>query len=315
MNQPRPTTFLSLRSWPGSWLEELREAAPGSTILQSRAPDDVLLERVEAVYGGVSRDRFAKMPNLRWLQTSSAGVEGALFPEMVESAVIVTNCRGVFSIFIAELAMAHLLALTSQVFAAAVRPDRRTWLYKPLHGFELYGSTAVIVGMGNIGSEVADRCRAFHMRVIGVDPVRKAAAGITLVRPERIDEVLPLADVVIITAPATTARKLFDRQRIFRLKRGAYLINSSRGSVVDTDALVEALKSGHLAGVGLDAVDPEPLPPDHPLWEMPNASITPHIGGNTDNVDRRRFLLVKENLWRFVRGLPLLNIVNKRRGF
>ena len=151
--------------------------------------------------------------------------------------------------------------------------------------------------------------------IIGVDPVRKAAAGVTLVRPDRIDEVLPRADVVFVTAPATTARKLFDRERLSRLKKGAFLINSSRGAIVDTDALVEALRTGHLAGAGLDSVDPEPLPPEHPLWDMPNVSNSPHIGGNTDALDRRRFLFVRENLFRFVRGVPLLNVVNKRRGF
>jgi len=315
MTDPRPVTFVSARNWPEEWLEELRQAAPGSRVIQSKGFEGAPLDEIEAVYGGVGRDLFPKMRKLRWIQTSSAGVEGALYPELIASPVVLTNCRGLFSIFIAELAMAHLLALTSQVFAAAVRPDRRTWLYKPLRAVELYGMTAVVVGLGNIGSEVADRCLGFRMRVIGVDPVRKAAAGVTLVRPERIDEVLPLAEVVFITAPATTARKLFDRARLFSLKKGAFLINSSRGPVVDTDALLEALRSGHLAGAGLDAVDPEPLPPDHPFWEMTNVSITPHIGGNTDTIDRRRMLFAKENLWRFVRGIPLLNVVNKQRGF
>lgn len=297
------------------WLDELREAAPGSAIIQTQAYEDVDLNAIDAVYGGVRKDLFVRLPNLKWVQTSSAGVEGVLYPEMVESPVVITNCRGLFSIFIAELAMAHLLALTSQLLAAAVRPDRKTWLYKPLRAVELYGMTAVVIGLGGIGSEVAARCNAFHMKVLAVDPVRKAAAGLTLVRPDRLDEVLPLAEVVFITAPATTARHLFDRDRLFRLRKGAFLINCSRGPIVDTEALLEALRVGHLAGAGLDAVDPEPLPPDHPFWEMTNVSITPHIGGNTDAIDRRRFLFVRENLWRYVRGLPLLNVVNKTRGF
>jgi len=296
-------------------MEELRAAAPGSTIFRPKSREGIDWASLDALNGGINKDILAKAARLRWFHSPAAGVEGYLFPEMVESPVVLTNSKGVYSIFIAELAMGHLLALTTQVHANTVRPDRLTWLRDTLRGFELYGATAVVIGLGNIGSEVADRAKAFRMRVIGVDPVRKAAAGVELVRPDRIDDVLPLADVIFITAPATTARKLFDRERLQSLKKGAYLINSSRGPVVDTDALVEALRSGHLGGAGLDVTDPEPLPADHPLWTLPNVTITPHIGGMTDAVDRRRFVILRENLWRFVRGVPLLNVVNKKRGF
>ena len=307
--------MITFERWPEPWMEELRAAAPGSTIFRPQSREGIDWASLDALNGGINRDILGKAARLRWFHSPAAGVEGYLFPEMVESPVVLTNSKGVYSIFIAELAMGHLLALTTQVHANTVRPDRLTWLRDTLRGFELYGATAVVIGLGNIGSEVADRAKAFRMRVIGVDPVRKAAAGVELVRPDRIDDVLPLADVIFITAPATTARKLFDRERLQSLKKGAYLINSSRGPVVDTDALVEALRSGHLGGAGLDVTDPEPLPADHPLWTLPNVTITPHIGGMTDAVDRRRFVILRENLWRFVRGVPLLNVVNKKRGF
>ncbi|OQB42968.1 MAG: (S)-sulfolactate dehydrogenase [Candidatus Latescibacteria bacterium ADurb.Bin168] len=315
MHAPEPITMITFERWPEPWMEELRAAAPGSTIFRPQSREGIDWASLDALNGGINRDILAKAARLRWFHSPAAGVEGYLFPEMVESPVVLTNSKGVYSIFIAELAMGHLLALTTQVHANTVRPDRLTWLRDTLRGFELYGATAVVIGLGNIGSEVADRAKAFRMRVIGVDPVRKAAAGVELVRPDRIDDVLPLADVIFITAPATTARKLFDKERLQSLKKGAYLINSSRGPVVDTDALVEALRSGHLGGAGLDVTDPEPLPADHPLWTLPNVTITPHIGGMTDAVDRRRFVILRENLWRFVRGVPLLNVVNKKRGF
>ncbi len=315
MHAPEPITMITFERWPEPWMEELRAAAPGSTIFRPQSREGIDWASLDALNGGINRDILAKAARLRWFHSPAAGVEGYLFPEMVESPVVLTNSKGVYSIFIAELAMGHLLALTTQVHANTVRPDRLTWLRDTLRGFELYGATAVVIGLGNIGSEVADRAKAFRMRVIGVDPVRKAAAGVELVRPDRIDDVLPLADVIFITAPATTARKLFDKERLQSLKKGAYLINSSRGPVVDTDALVEALRSGRLGGAGLDVTDPEPLPADHPLWTLPNVTITPHIGGMTDAVDRRRFVILRENLWRFVRGVPLLNVVNKKRGF
>jgi phosphoglycerate dehydrogenase-like enzyme len=307
--------MVTFERWPDPWMEELRAAAPGSNIYRPKSREDIDWGNLDALNGGINKETMAKSPKLKWFHSPAAGVEGYLFPEMVESPIVLTNSKGVYSIFIAELAMGHLLSLTTQVHANTVRADRLTWLRDTLRGFELYGATAVVIGLGNIGSEVADRCKAFKMRVIGVDPIRKAGAGVELVRPNRLDEVLPLADVVMITAPATTARKLFDTERLHSLKKGAYLINSSRGPVVDTEALVEALKSGQLAGAGLDVTDPEPLPADHPLWTMPNVTITPHIGGMTDAVDRRRFVILRENLWRFVRGIPLLNVVNKKRGF
>ncbi|HQI77100.1 MAG TPA: NAD(P)-dependent oxidoreductase, partial [Candidatus Latescibacteria bacterium] len=246
MHAPEPITMITFERWPEPWMEELRAAAPGSTIFRPQSREGIDWASLDALNGGINRDILGKAARLRWFHSPAAGVEGYLFPEMVESPVVLTNSKGVYSIFIAELAMGHLLALTTQVHANTVRPDRLTWLRDTLRGFELYGATAVVIGLGNIGSEVADRAKAFRMRVIGVDPVRKAAAGVELVRPDRIDDVLPLADVIFITAPATTARKLFDRERLQSLKKGAYLINSSRGPVVDTDALVEALRSGHL---------------------------------------------------------------------
>ncbi len=315
MHAPEPITLITFEHWPLPWMEELRDAAPDSTVIQPKSRDSVDWANITALNGGINKEILAKSPKLRWFHSPAAGVEGYLFPEMVASPVLLTNSKGVYSIFIAELVMGHLLAHTTQVHANTVRGDRLTWLRNTLRGFELYHSTVVIIGLGNIGSEVADRCLGFKMNVIGVDPVRRAAARVTLVRPDRIDEVLPLADVIIITAPATTARKLFDKKRLLSLKKGAYLINASRGPIIDTDALVEVLQSGHLGGAGLEVTDPEPLPPDHPLWTAPNVTITPHIGGMTDQVDRRRFMILKENLWRFVRGLPLLNVVNKTRGF
>lgn len=315
MHAPEPIALITQERWPEAWMEELRAAAPGSTVTQPKSRGEVDWANVVALNGGINRDILAQSPKMRWFHSPAAGVEGYLFPEMIASPVILTNSKGVYSIFIAELAMGHLLAHTTQVHANTLREDRLTWLRNTLRGFELYHATALIIGLGNIGSEVADRCLGFKMKVIGVDPVRKAGAGVLLVRPNQLDEVLPQADVVIITAPATTARKLFDRARLLSLKKGAYLINVSRGPIIDTDALVEVLKSGHLGGAGLEVTDPEPLPKDHPLWTMPNVTITPHIGGMTDAVDRRRFVIFRENLWRFVRGVPLLNVVNKGRGF
>jgi len=315
MSQPKPTFLVTFERWPDAWMDELRAVAPGSTIIQPRSREGIPWEEVVALNGNLNREILAKSPKLKWFHSPAAGVEGYLFPGMVASPVVLTNSRGVYGIFIAEIAMAHVLAHTTRLLANIYREDRRTWLRNSLRGFELYESTALIIGLGSIGSEIAKRARAFSMKLIALDPVVTHADGVEVHPPEEIDEVLPRADVLFISAPATTARGLLNRERIFRMKKGAYLVNVSRGPIVETNALVEALQCGHLAGAGLEVVEPEPLPPDHPLWSMTNVTITPHIGGMTDQVDRRRFECLKENLRRFVLDEPLLHIVDKKRGY
>jgi phosphoglycerate dehydrogenase-like enzyme len=157
------------------------------------------------------------------------------------------------------------------------------------------------------------------MRVVGVDPrVRERPPGVAeLVTPDALDARLAEADFVILTTPETPeTRGLFNAGRFARMKRGAYFINIGRGACVVTDDLVAALRSGHLAGAGLDVVAPEPLPPDHPLWTMPGVLLTPHIAihGAPHQQERREAILL-ENCRRFARGEPLLNVVDKRQWY
>ena len=144
MHAPEPITMITFERWPEPWMEELRAAAPGSTIFRPQSREGIDWASLDALNGGINRDILGKAARLRWFHSPAAGVEGYLFPEMVESPVVLTNSKGVYSIFIAELAMGHLLALTTQVHANTVRPDRLTWLRDTLRGFELYGATAVV---------------------------------------------------------------------------------------------------------------------------------------------------------------------------
>jgi phosphoglycerate dehydrogenase-like enzyme len=182
---------------------------------------------------------------------------------------------------------------------------------------DLYGKTMLIVGLGGIGTRVAERATAFGMKVIGVDPTPLPGIGVREVRgPSELKSLLPRADVVVVCCPLTrNTRGLFGASEFAAMKDGAYFINVARGRIVDPDALVAALRSEKLAGVGLDVTEPEPLPDTSPLWSLESVIITPHNAGQADGSKRRGFLLVRENLRRFTAGEPLLNVVDKARGY
>jgi phosphoglycerate dehydrogenase-like enzyme len=184
--------------------------------------------------------------------------------------------------------------------------------------FELNGKTAVIIGVGGIGSNIAQRAHGFGMKVIGVDlrDIPPSTVLQKVVHPDRLNEVLPEADVVFISAPHTKKTEgMMGPAQFNLLKKGTYYIAVSRGKITNTGALVKALDEGRLAGAGLDVVDPEPLPKGHPLWKFPNVVITPHTAGGSDNLQGRLHSLLLENLKRFGNGEPLINVVNKAEGF
>jgi phosphoglycerate dehydrogenase-like enzyme len=183
---------------------------------------------------------------------------------------------------------------------------------------ELRGRTALVIGVGGIGTQVAQRAAAFGMRVFAVDPKDAPLhRDLTYVgKPDELDVLLPEADVVFSCVPRTPRTEgMLGRAQFDAMKKGAYVINVSRGAIIDTDALVAALLSGKLAGAGLDVTDPEPLPNGHALWKMDNVIITPHVAGQSDRIGERRMRLYRENIVRFVTGKPLRNVVDKQLGY
>jgi phosphoglycerate dehydrogenase-like enzyme len=183
---------------------------------------------------------------------------------------------------------------------------------------ELRNKTCVIVGLGGIGTQIATRAKAFGMTVIGVDPKDIPITPFIdrTIWPDRLETVLPEADVVFISAPHTPqTERMFQAPQFAKMKQGSFFIAVSRGKIYDASALVDALKSGHLAGAGLDVVETEPLPKGHPLWKMDRVIITPHIAGRSDGETERYFEIYKENLVRFARGEPLRNQIDKQKGY
>jgi len=277
-----------------------------------------LIPSADAFLGVPRKDLVAQGVKLRWVHVFSAGVDEVLHPEMMERPIALTNAKIIQGPEIADHAMGLLLALARGLHRAVRRRELEEWRPLQYEPIELRGKTAVLVGLGGIGIQIAERAAAHGMRVIGVDAgdVPYHASLSRILRPEGFRDALAEADVLFLAAPLTpSTRGLVSRDELARMRRGAYLVNVSRGPLVDTAALVEALEGGQLAGAGLDVTDPEPLPRGHPLWKLDNVIITPHIAGVSDGAASRKLELVKDNVRRFASGLPLRNLVDKARGY
>ena len=211
-----------------------------------------------------------------------------------------------------------LLALARGLPKFFANRQTETWNPTPYPGIELNGKTAVVIGVGGIGTQISVRAWAHGMKVIGVDPedIPFSPFISKVVKPDQLNDVLPEADVVFISAPHTEkSHKMMGPQQFEMMKKGSYFIAVSRGGIYDLPSLVKALDSQKLAGAGVDVTDPEPLPAGNSLWKFENAIITPHIAGRSDK-DRARMLgTVKANIARFADGKPMINVVDKLKGY
>lgn len=277
----------------------------------------------DAYIGNITSAEVRAGQNLKWVGVMSAGVEGVLFPkdgssDLRDSKIILTNNKIVQGPEIADHALAMLLMLSRNLYALYRNDQQQIWDPHSFHGIELNGKTAVIIGVGGIGTQIAVRANAFGMTVIGVDPEDKPFVPFikSVVKPDQLDEVLPQADVVFISVPDTPkSHKMMGAQQFELMKKNSYFIAVSRGGIYDMNGLVKALDENRLAGAGVDVTDPEPLPKGHALWKFNNVVITPHIAGRSDRDEARMTGTIKENLRRFIEGKPLINVVDKKKGY
>lgn len=277
----------------------------------------------DAYIGNITSAEVRAGKNLKWVGIMSAGVEGVLFPkdgssDLRNSKITLTNNKIVQGPEIADHALAMLLMLSRNLYALYRNDQQQIWNPHSFHGIELNGKTAVIVGVGGIGTQIAVRANAFGMTVIGVDPEDKPFLPFvkTVVKPDQLDDVLPQADVVFISVPDTPkSHKMMGAHQFELMKKNSYFIAVSRGGIYDMNGLVKALDEKRLAGAGVDVTDPEPLPQGHALWKFNNVVITPHIAGRSDQDEARMTGTIKENLRRFVEGKPLINVVDKQKGY
>jgi phosphoglycerate dehydrogenase-like enzyme len=270
--------------------------------------------RAEVVVGVDVPYRLPELaPQLRWIQACGAGVGQFGEAGLAARGVVLTSAQGVGAPPIAEFVIGRLLELYKRFRELDVLQREHRWEFTT--GETLAGKTMVIVGLGAIGREVAVRARPFGMRIVGVR--RSYRDGDTspladeLCGPDRLDEVLATADVVVLAAPESAeTRGMFDAARFARLRPGAVLCNVARGSLVDQPALLDALAAGQLRAAILDVVEPEPLPADSPLWDAEGVILSPHSSTSRDGYDDRLLDLLAVNIRHHLRGEPLVNTVD-----
>lgn len=252
---------------------------------------------------------------IRWIQTASAGVDALLFPELIESDVVVTNAAGVFDEPIAEWVLAAMLAFTTGIHTSIVDQQQREWTSGRTTE-RLEGARLVVVGPGPIGRATAARALALGMSValVGRQPRRHETFG-DVVGVDQLHRALNDADHVLDALPLTEqTRGLFDAAAFSAMPPRARFYNVGRGGTVDEPALVEALRAGTIAGAALDVFATEPLPAESPLWAMPNVIVSPHISGDVEGWEPEMVQIFVENAQRWIRGEPLVNLVDKHAG-
>ena len=320
-------------------LDRIRAAAQPLTVINAQTEEEArtAIRTADAFFGKITPDLLQETTCLRWVQSPTASLEHYLFPELIAHPCLLSNMRGLFSDVIADQVLGYILCFARQLPRYIRQQMRHQW--EPAGGESARSDFKVgpgqlssidlahqhladcslgIVGVGEIGREIARRAAAFGMTIRGVDPHPRAIDG---VRAEiwdnsRLPDLLAVSDYVVIAAPHTPETvKLFRRETIALMKPTARLINIGRGVIVDLQDLTEALQQQIIAGAALDVFETEPLPADHPLWEMENVILTPHIAGFSPRVPERHLRTLLENISRFARGETPGNLVDKTRWY
>jgi len=298
-----------------------RQLPPGAEVVTATTDDEALAHADTAeVLIGWGNARVGKLlphaPHLRLIQAMGAGVEGMLANGAAESSVPLANAKGSNSEPIAEHVIGLVLAFARGLHIAVRNQAHHTWNSRAVRGVEIAGQTLGVLGLGSIGLETARRAKALGMRVVSLERPGRT-------RPPEVDRLvadkIALAaesDYLLVATPLTPeTHQIIDEATLAAMKPSAYLINISRGQTVDEPALIRALQEGQIAGAGLDVTTVEPLPADSPLWDLPGVIITPHVAANSPRTMGRVMDLVAENLRRLAAGEPLLNLVDKQKGY
>ncbi len=313
------------------------QLAAGETSVVLNAADLVTalasMPTADAFFGKITPELLAAATSLKWVQSPTASLEHYLFPALIEHPCVLTNMRGIFSDVIADHVLGYVLTFARKLHL--YRDQQRSGRWESIGSgpalpnfavgpgevssadrahLHLADCTLGVVGVGAIGEEVCRRARAFGMRVLGVDPVPRTIENVCEVAPlDQLDTLLAESHFVVIAAPHTPrTEKLFRAATLARMRPGSYLINIGRGIIVDLADLTAALQAGHLGGAALDVCEVEPLPASHPLWQLPNVLITPHVAAASPRISERHTGVLLENVTRFANHQPLRNVVNKR---
>ncbi len=306
---------------------------------ETAAEAEAAMPGAEALLGKITPAMLARADRLRWVQAFTVSLEHYIFPALVEHPAQLTNMRGLFGDVIADQVMGYVICFARNLHTYIRNQVEHRWetvgdessrvnnaagpgVVNAMDQATLFLPSSVmgIVGLGAIGAEIARRALAFGITVRAVDryPDRvPAPQGVESVWGlDRLDDLLSTSDFVVIAAPHTPeTERLFDANVIGKMKSSGYLINIGRGAIVVLDDLVKALQTRQIAGAALDVFEVEPLPADHPLWTFPNVILTPHTAGYSTAIAGRHFATLLDNVRRFTRGEPLLNVVDKALWF
>jgi len=312
---------------PEIYVEKIKDVSPNLDVLRSKDKDEALslIEDADILLAGFfSKELFLAAKRLKWIQAWGAGVDGILLPEVVKSRVTVTNARGVHPTPISEHVLGLMLCLCRKLHLFIRNQAERKWerfesWTSAEQVEELSGKTVGIVGLGTIGTEIARKAKCLGMNVIATkrDPSQTASTSVDrLVPPSDLNQLLAESDFVVLSLPLTNETEgMIGKAQFKSMKRTAYLINVSRGRIVQEDRLIEALKQGWIAGAGLDTFENEPLPRDSELWGFRNVIITPHVAGLTPYYMERLTAIFCENLHPTIHDRPLINVVDKTLGY
>lgn len=312
---------------PSVYVERIRSVSQSLEVVQSKNREEALRLIKDAeilLAGSFSRELFLASRKLKWIQAWGAGVDRFLFPEVVNSPVALTSASGVHPTPISEHVLGMMLCLCRKLHLSIRNQAERKWKKfeseEPAEQVEeLAGKTLGVIGLGKIGSEIAKKAKCLGMRVIATkrDSSRPKPTSVErLIAPADLNQLLAESDYVVLSLPLTneTAGMIGEAQ-LKNMKRTSYLINVSRGKIIQEKKLIEALKKRWIAGAGLDTFENEPLPKNSELWGFKNVIITPHVAGQTPYYMERLTRIFCENLNRFIHKQPLVNMVNKTLGY
>lgn len=320
----RKPTIVLRTALDEQYLARLREECPEATYVV--AADDASWQeargRAEAVIGGgaPSAEDLEAAPKLRWIQATSAGVEAFMTPELAGRDIVLTNFSGIHATNIADHVLALIFAFARDLKTLLARQERHEWPEGDagLTTFEPSGQTLGIVGLGDIGEALAQKAHGLGMRVLALQrhPYNPPPGIERVLTGDALPELLAESDHVVLCLPLTDATThIIGREELAQMRRGARLYNIGRGGLIDQDALIDALREGTLAGAGLDVTDPEPLPADSPLWDLPNVLVTGHTAAATPRLWERGIELLIDNVRRFLADEELRNVVNTKAGY
>ena len=294
----------------------------GHQVVVCRDAESVLREIPEAeilLCWRILPEMLARAGKLRWIQFGSAGIDHTLFPELLESDVILTNLGGIHTAPLSEHVFGCILAFARKLDLAVRLQIAHEWNRAPFAEgcFDLAGRTVGIIGYGRVGTEIGRIAKAFGMRVIGMRrTAHQAEYADGIVDMRGLPRLISESDFLVLVLPLTTGTTaLLGEAELRSMKRGSYLINVARGQMVDYAALANLLREGHMAGAALDVFNPEPLPPDSELWNVPNLIITPHVAGAHPGYSESAFAIFRENLRRFEAGEEMVNVFDRGRGY